>query len=278
MNALAQQQVDPKVHHQMELEKLFSKNQLVPRIKREFQTCTEPDFSTFMAAEGIPIAFGFDLLTQMALHKRTTLPTLVGILRHHFNDSQMTADMILKAAEADLLDWNDQIQKLIVIYSMSDDVQAELDRFQFPLPMVVRPRRITSNIETGHLMTGGSVILKHNHHDDDVCLDHLNRVNQVRFAIDHDTAAMVKNHWRDLDKAKEGETTADFEKRKRAFDKYDRTAKDVIELLLQHSNEFYLTHKYDKRGRTYCQGYHVNYGGTSWNKACIELADKELID
>jgi len=270
--------VDPKVHHQMELEQLFSKNQLIPRIKREFTECKEPDFATYMAEQGIPASFGFDLLTQMALHKRTQLPTLVGILRRHFNDSQQTADMILKAAEADLVTWNEGLQMLIVEFTMSDDVQAELDRFQFPLPMVIKPRRVTTNSETGYLINGGSVILKHNHHDDDVCLDHLNRANQVKFAIDYDTAAMVKNQWRNLDKPKEGESSGDFEKRKRAFDKYDRTAKEVIDLLLQHGNEFYLTHKYDKRGRTYCQGYHINYGGTSWNKACIELADKEMIE
>jgi len=38
-----------------------------------------------------------------------------------------------------------------------------------------------------------------------------------------------------------------------------------------------MTHRYDKRGRVYCMGYHVNYQGTPWNKAVIELADKEMI-
>ena len=74
----------------------------------------------------------------------------------------------------------------------------------------------------------------------------------------------------------EGETRADFEKRRRAFEKYDRTAKDVIGLLQQEGSEFYLTHKYDKRGRTYCQGYHVTYQGAPWNKAVIEFADQEV--
>ncbi len=48
--------------------------------------------------------------------------------------------------------------------------------------------------------------------------------------------------------------------------------------LMMHSNVFHMTHKYDKRGRTYSQGYHVNYQGNPWNKACIEFADKEVVD
>jgi hypothetical protein len=270
--------VNPKVAHQIQLEQLFSKNQLIPRIKGEFEQDTEINYAAHMADHGIPLRFGYDLLTQMALHKRPTLPVLVGILRHHFDDSQLTADMILRCCEANMLDWDPALELLIVRFTVTDDVQDDLDRFQFPLPMVVRPKRILTNTDIGYLTSTGSVILKKNHHDDDVCLDHLNRVNQVRFAIDHDTALMIKNEWRNLDKPKEGETRDDFLKRVKAFDKYDATAKEVIDLIVTYGNEFYLTHKYDKRGRTYCQGYHVNYGGTSWNKACVELADKELIE
>ena len=33
-----------------------------------------------------------------------------------------------------------------------------------------------------------------------------------------------------------------------------------------------------KRQRVYCQGYHVSYMGNSWNKACIQFANKEIVD
>lgn len=275
-------QPDSRRQHQLELEKLYNKNQTLTRIKREFQTCTDVDFSAFMMQEGIPQSFGFDLMTQLVLHKRTTLGTMVAILRHHFEPApdanQQTADMILKAAMVDLVDWDPNLRQLVVRFNISQDVQDDLDRFQYPLPMVVRPREIQTNTETGYLMSSGSVILRKNHHEDDVCLDHLNRMNKVKFAIDMDTATMIKNQWKHLDKPKSGETQEEFDRRKRAFDKYDRSAKDVMTLLLQEGNEFYLTHKYDKRGRIYCQGYHVNYQGAAWNKAVIQLADKELVE
>lgn len=267
-----------RIAHQMELERLYNKNQLIPRIRSEFQNCDVFDFGKYLAECNIPEAFGFDLLTQMVLHKRANLPTLVGVLRHHFNDSQATADMIYRAAECDLVDYNVPLQVFIMKFNISADVQEELDKFQFPLPMVVRPMPVRNNRQTGMLCSGGSIILRNNHHNDDVCLDHINRVNGIRFKINHDTAKMVKNKWRNLDKPKDGETREDFERRRRAFQKYDRVAHDVIDLLVQEGNEFYLTHKYDKRGRIYCQGYHVTYQGAPWNKAVIEFADKEVIE
>lgn len=264
------------MEHQVKLEQLFNKNQLIPRIKQEFMD--SPEFAKHMEMHNIPIPFGFDLLVQMALHKRTDLPTMIGLTRHHFNDSQVTADMILRACEVDLVDWDSVTRKLIVKFLISDDVQEELDRFQYPLPMVVPPKEIKSNSDNGYMMSRGSVILRKNHHNDDVCLDHLNRVNAIKFTINKTTALMVKNEWRNLDKPKPGEKKEDFQRRKKAFEKYDRTAKAVIDLLQELSDDFYLTHKYDKRGRIYCQGYHVNYQGAPWNKAVIELADKEMIN
>ncbi len=269
---------DPRIAQQIELEHLFNKNQTIPRVKREFTECSSFNFADYMNQKKIPIPFGFDLLAQMALHRRCPLTTLIGVLRHHFNDSQLTADMILKAAEADLFDWLPQFKQCVVRFTISEDVQEELDKYQFPLPMVVEPREITNNLQTGMLTSGGSVILKKNHHEDDVCLDHLNRVNKIKFVINNKTAIMIKNQWRNLDRPKEGETKDDFLKRKKAFEKYDRIAHKVITELNAQGNEFFLTHRYDKRGRIYCQGYHVNYQGAAWNKAVIELANKEFVE
>lgn len=266
------------VDHQIELEKLFSKNQCIPRIKAEFQNTPDASFTNYLIEKEIPVNFGMDLLVQMALHKRATLQTLIGLLFHHFNDAQVTADMLLKACIADLVDWEPTLKLFVLKFDITPDVQEDLDRFQYPLPMVVEPLPIKKNRDVGYYLNTGSVILRNNHHEDDVCLDHLNRANAVAYTVNEDTALMVHNKWRNLDRAKEGETREDFEKRKKAFNKYDRTAKDVMSLLMKHSDRFYLTHKYDKRGRVYCQGYHVNFQGTPWNKAVCEFADKELVE
>lgn len=272
---------NPLIGHQIELERLYNKNQLLKRIRREFTDQKDVDLYAYMSARGIDPEFGYDLLVQLVLHKRTTLPTMVGILRHHAppgSNLQPIADMILRCCEHDLCDWSPVTSQLIVKIDITRDVQDELDRYQFPLPMVVEPRILRDNLSSAYVsMSDGSVILRNNHHDDDVCLDHLNRVNRIKFTLDNDTANMIRNRWRNLDKPKVGETRQDFERRKRAFEKYDRTAKQVMAQVTRLGNEFHLTHKYDKRGRVYCQGYHVNYQGAPWNKAVVQLADKEVV-
>ena len=266
-----------KVAHQIELERLYSKNQLMQRLRGEFSESKEFNFQQYLQEKGIPVSFGIDVLAQIALHKRADMSTMIGVLRHHFLTAQETADMLLKAVEADLLDWSPVLNVFIVRFTISDDVQAELDKFQYPLPMVVEPKFVRSNRDVGYMLSSGSIILKHNHHENDVCLDHINRVNKIKFTIDLVTVNMVKNKWRNLDKAKPGESKSEFQRRQKAFEKYDRTAKDVINLLIQEGNEFYLTHKYDKRGRIYAQGYHVNYQGAPWNKAVINFASTEVV-
>lgn len=267
---------DSKVAHQIVLEELYSKNQLIPRIKAEFQK----EQKLMEAIENMPLPedFSLDLMVQMVLHKRTNVPTLVGLLRHYFNSGQETADALLKAVHLDLVDWNPNVEQFITRFTLSNDVQEELDRFQFPLPMIVPPKKVTNNKQCGYLTSRGSIILKNNHHDDDVCLDHINRMNNIPLQVDDVVAVLIKNQWKGLDKVGEGETEADLKKHQRAFEKYDRTTADVMKLLRQEGNHFYLTHRPDKRGRTYCQGYHVNYQGNPWNKAVIAFANEELID
>ena len=282
MQSFMTQNADPKMKAQIELEQLYSKNQLIPRLRAYFEEeiKSQLDLTKFFQIHKIDKDFGFSLLVQMALHRRTTLPTMVGILRHYFDDGQATADAILKCCEVQLLHWNAAFSQLVVepILTIPEHVQRDLDLFQFPLPMVVEPREVKSNRDTGYVLNRGSIILKKNHHSDDVCLDHINRMNNVRFTINTDTANMIANSWRNLDKPKEGETKHDFERRKRQFEKFDRTVKDVIKILTLVSDRHYLTHRYDKRGRTYCMGHHQTYQGNSWNKAIILLADKELVE
>lgn len=270
------QATDHLIEKQRELERLFDKNQTVARLRHEFANCEDFDLCAAIEAEGIPVKFGIDLLAQMALHKRADLPTLIGVMRHHLNNAQMTADMLLKCAQADLVDYRSDIKMFIVKLDITRDVQDELDKFQFPLPMVVEPAEVRTNKDVGYLLGKGSIILRKNHHEDDVCLDHINRMNKVKFTLNQTTATMVKNKWKGLDKKKEGESDQDFDKRKAAFAKYDRVGRQVMDQLIEHGNEFHFTHKYDKRGRVYCQGYHANYQGTPWNKAVIEFSNTEI--
>ncbi len=260
--------------HQLVLEETYSKNQLIPRVMAEFN---KPIFTDHMTMKGVPVPFGLNLLVQMALHKRCDLKTLIGLLRPFANNNgQAAADLLDTCINIGLVYYDGTKEQFVVRFEIPEALQEELDRFQFPLPMVIEPLPVTHNKQSGYVTKHGSIILRNNHHDDDVCLDHINRVNKIPFKIDEVVARLVKNEWRNMDKPKEGESKQEFEKRKRAFEKYDRVAHDVLGLLTQEGNHFYLTHKYDKRGRIYCVGYHVSYQGAPWNKAVIAFANEEV--
>lgn len=263
---------------QAQLELLYSKYQTQGCIAQEF---LEAGIEAQLEAVNIPLAFGLDLLVQLVLHKRANIPTLVGMLKRHFDDqenpAQACTDMILKACEEDLADWDEFTQTVVMLYNITPDVQAKIDQFQFPLPMIEPPQPVTNNKQTGYLTIKKSILLRNNHHDEDVCLDHINRANQTPLAVNADVVAFVQNRWKNLDKPKPGESREKFLSRKKAFAKYDRVSREVIDALLAQGNRFWLTHRYDKRGRVYCTGYHATYQGNDWSKAIIEFADKEVL-
>lgn len=250
--------------NQIDLERLFAKNQTLTRIRSEFET---EEWETYLAAWQIPHAFGIDLLAQMVLHRKADMSTLVGILRHHFTNEhgetdealQACCDMIWRAAEADLIDCFQSHWVFLYRYDVGPDVYDDLDRYQYPLPLVAPPKTIEHNAQNGYHTLKGGVVLNAGHRhakhfEDDLCLDHLNRVNQQKYQINADTARMVQNQWRGLEGPKPDDEPGDLEKRRKAFEKYDRVGRDVMEMICMTGQPFWLTHRYDSRGRCYAQG------------------------
>jgi len=281
--------------HQHVLEELFHRKQLMPallswlqelsqHLKQQHGTSLEELFkSPPDGLQAIPEEMGFQFLAQLAIHKRATMETLVGILRHHYvgakeaNPSQACARDILRLHTFGTCYWDSVRTLFIVRWDTPARLQHEIDCYQFPLPLIIVPRTLHKNTDSGYLTIKTSVLLKDNYHPQDICLDHLNTMNRIPLTINWDVVNHIQNQWKNLDKPKEGENENDWEKRKKAFNKYDTNAHLVMSFVLKHDNRFYLNHNYDKRGRTYCQGYYVNYQGPAWNKAVIELSDQEII-
>ena len=284
----------PYVEAQEELEILFDKNQRYSRIKGAYD-CDE--FTQKYADSGIPAEvsrdFCIDVCVQMAIHKRASASTLIGALYHHFIDGsgnqikamQTCAGALELAIEHDFVDYSLDKEEFIIRLELTSDVIKDIERFQYPLPMVVQPKKLKHNRTNGYLSdeTSKSMIVlkagrsKPFYEMADLCLDHLDRMNKIPLTLNTQVAELIDNSWSDLDKKRPNETYEDYQKRVRAFEKYDENSKDVIYALTQLRDSFWLTHKYDRRGRTYCQGYHVNYQGNPWNKAVVEFANKEPV-
>lgn len=117
----------------------------------------------------------------------------------------------------------------------------------------------------------GSKILggKFNHHEGDICLDHINRMNAIKYKINRPF----------LRRYEEAPTFAlDTKEKAEQWENFIRTSYRKYIEIVQKGNVFYLDHNKDKRGRTYAEGYHVNTQGSSFKKAIIQLADAEIVE
>ena len=257
------------------LEYTFNKNNLNKRLKEIFD---DDSLKNVFKANNIDPDFGVKVICKMALFKRADVPTLVGsVMGYYDNNGQRTVDEIQKIVEIGFLKWENY--QFITQFTLEDKVQAELDAFQYPLPMVIEPKKITRNCSTGYCNWNTSLVLKRKKyiHNADLNRDHINRVNKIAWELDMDTARTIKAKCKDIDKCKDGETEDEFNKRKKAWQKYCKTTMKVMDLLVSTGNTLFLTHAYDKRGRIYCRGYHVNYQGMSWNKAVLQFKNKEFL-
>lgn len=175
---------------------------------------------------------------------------------------------------------------------LSDKLHEFIDQSAYLPPMVCEPNELRTNYDSGYLTHRDSLILGNgNHHDGDICLDVLNKVNRVALKLDTDFLCKVEENPNSEftvenaieSAAKKGKVISELEALNRVRDQMDQWNKfkehsyKVYMLMHQNGNRFHLTHKVDKRGRLYCQGYHISTQGTAFKKACIELANEELV-
>lgn len=154
-------------------------------------------------------------------------------------------------------------------------------------PLVCEPRKLTNNRSTAYythesdsLILGGGF----NHHDGDICLDVLNTRNAVPLSLDTEFLSAVEEEpTHDLDSIESDEDLSDWQvaemirKQKDNWDVYKEQSYYFYSLMVNQGNRFYISNKYDKRGRMYACGYHITPQGTSFKKAMINLADQEPV-
>lgn len=257
---------------QIELENLFDKNTVFEKLYKEFDIELVREI---LNNNDIPLKFGITLLVQMTIHQTCNVPTLVGLMKKD-KTAQETADLLLKCAELDLVEYSSKRKLFTVMHlPQNESLLQELKLYQYPLPLITEPKKINFNYQSGYYSYDSHVILggKQNHHNEDICLDHINRLNKIKFSIDENVISFMQNTW----KKKKSDTYDVIQKKNKALELFKKNCSDVYVSMLMHHNEFHFNHKYDKRGRTYCQGYHINYMGNQYQKAVVKSYKKEII-
>lgn len=222
-------------------------------------------------------AFTYELMFQLILRKRIDILTVVGVLRSK-GEAHVVISKCVEVLKAGLCLYDPVREQFVVKINLPEEVQEEIDRFGYPLPMITKPRYLRNNRQTGYLTIRGSLLLKNNHHDEDINLDHLNRVNRIPLRVNTQAFDNTELVWEGMEKPKNIFKLHSYNQKKKNFDKFKKDARTLITMMVSLGNKFYLTHKTDKRGRIYCQGYHFSYQGSDWNKAFIEFDNQEIIE
>lgn len=159
---------------------------------------------------------------------------------------------------------------LVSRLELTKEIVEFIDNSLYLPPMLVEPLPVTCNTDTGYLTFRESLVLGvGNHHEGDICLDVINTANSVKLKLD---TMFVSKYEMNPTFAITSQLQQD------AWDSFKKTTYRIMTFMAKTDNEFYLTHKVDKRGRLYSQGYLINSQGFAYQKAAIEFAEEESVE
>lgn len=216
-------------------------------------------------------------IAQCQTHTLFSTVTAMIAFRLNFSDHsdsiKTIAEIVAVLCNTDAFDIEktDKYASLTIIsrLPLTTEILLSIERSKYLPPMVCKPLTITSNYTSGHLTYNDSVILgSGNHHDDSICLDVINIINSVAMTINTNFVSTVEEQpSKQLINPDQVDQWNNFKK-----DSYSMYIK-----MIEQGNNFFFTHKVDKRGRLYAQGYHISTQGAPFKKAMLELANKEIV-
>lgn len=233
------------------------------------------------------------ILTKIALHCSEGLP-LVSISSmitlteelDSLESIQLSADLIAALQHTGLYRVNKHLSGTYIVESLIEPSEALTRRIKLGCylpPLIDKPKKLYSNDDSGyHSINKDSLILKgkNNYHSGPISLDVLNKLNQNEYELDTFITNMEKP-WEHEELTPQQFAQLKYADREAYLnavitrEKYLEQFNYLKELIADRT--IYFTHKVDKRGRIYTQGYHFNTQGSSYEKASINLKKKELI-
>lgn len=187
-------------------------------------------------------------------------------MKDHIDQIKTIAEIIAIVGQTDLIDIvkSGSGQYIMVTTSFELEDIPEPDKHEI---MTEQPHPVVANRDEilGTMILGGRA----NYHNNEICLDHINRMNAIELKLNR---AFLRKY-------EEAPTFAlDTVEKENQWNKFIATSYRKYIRLVRGGNRFYLGHRYDKRGRSYAEGYHVNTQGSSFKKAIVQLAKAEIVE
>ena len=254
---------------------------LVSAINKYFSTCyweTKNDYiTTVLMSDTNARLIAEHIIISSLKHPNTVINNIaneigtmfISSINNVFTRVQLSTDLLL-ACEDIIYDLvvtsNDGIMFNSWITLNSDDMLT-VSKFLYQPPMKCKPLNISNNNMSGYLTYNESILLGNAacKHNKKLSLDVINIQNGIQFTLDK--FVLMK------EEKPKNKLTGDNLKN------WEQFTKECDSLYTEYKDkEFYLTHKFDSRGRLYSQGYHINYQSTEYRKALFNLAKKEICD
>ena len=102
----------------------------------------------------------------------------------------------------------------------------------------------------------------------------INKLQSVAWSLNENIFHLIHD---ELKPSEEPLSAVEEAERVRAFKLRDKETSAIMNYLLDNDNRFFFGWKYDSRGRSYSQGYHINPQGNEYRKAMLSFADKEML-
>lgn len=216
--------------------------------------------------------------------------SVVGMLASAFNmneklDNIKTASEVLAVlCGTDVYDIikPDRSESLVVKanFTLPKDLLESIERSYYLPPMLVPPRKYKNVNSSPYLTLDKDCLIlgTGNSHTGDLCLEVLNKQNQVELQLNKEFLASCEElPPKDL-KLNNFEDMKSYEIGIQNWMNFKAQSREVYAMMIFHGNRFYIPWKIDKRGRMYSLGYHITPQGYSYKKASIELANEETIE
>ena len=226
---------------------------------REYRTATED--TSFALYDIMSHIFAGTLLHPEGMTYQAMIGYISGNIKcaDPLDRAKCGAELIALAYQAGLVVITKVSEKTFMI-TTEWSLDEEMPEFAKHQPLFKKPQPVAFNPILGN---------RFKQHDQDVCLDHINRMNAIPLCLETRVIdEMVEMPSHAFETEEQEDQWADFIRRSQAM---------YFDVITRNNNKFHLEHSMDTRGRCYCSGYYINYQGASYKKAIVQLADKEIV-